>query len=203
VAISAGASFFFALAETALFSLGKWQLRRLSERDPRSSAIITRLLAEPQDVLATMVLGNTFASAAMIAVGFWMVMRDHWPPILTVLSLLTLVLFGCEVLPKTLAVRRPEQWSQRLARLLLFIEKSSLPLRWAAQKTNTFLLAAVPKNIKPQPVSFDEEYQELLEVATQRGTLAQSEKEIILQIISMDRRTAKDVLRPQTPSWAF
>src|SRR6185295_3698181 len=42
------------------------------------------------------------------------------------------------------------------------------------------------------------DYQELLEVAFQQGTLAESEKEIILQIISLDRRTVRDVMRPRS-----
>src|SRR6185295_9319154 len=42
------------------------------------------------------------------------------------------------------------------------------------------------------------DYQELLEVAFQQGTLAASEKEIILQIINLDRRTAKDVMKPRS-----
>ena len=76
IVISAGASFFFALAETALFSLSKWQVRQLADRDSRLGAVAVRLLAEPQDVLATMVLGNTFAGAAMVAVGLWMALNE-------------------------------------------------------------------------------------------------------------------------------
>ena len=34
-------------------------------------------------------------------------------------------------------------------------------------------------------------------MAYQQGTLAESEKEIILQIISLDRRMARDVMRPR------
>jgi len=34
-----------------------------------------------------------------------------------------------------------------------------------------------------------------------RGTLAESEKEIILQIISLDQRTARDVMRPRANRW--
>src|SRR3954468_21875775 len=98
VIIFAGASFFFALAETALFSLSKWQVRQLTERRPQLGGVITRLLAEPQDLLATMVLGNTFATAAMLAIGFWMALRAHWPVVYTMAGLLGLILFGCEVL---------------------------------------------------------------------------------------------------------
>ena len=67
VLVSAGASFFFALAETALFSLGKWQTRQLEEKNPARGSIVNRLLARSADLLATLVLGNTFASAAMLA----------------------------------------------------------------------------------------------------------------------------------------
>jgi len=41
-------------------------------------------------------------------------------------------------------------------------------------------------------------YQELVELAFQQGTLAASEKEIILQIVGLDRQTAKDVMRPRS-----
>ncbi|HSU56843.1 MAG TPA: CNNM domain-containing protein, partial [Candidatus Dormibacteraeota bacterium] len=75
VLVFAGASFFFALAETALFSLSKWQAQQLAEREPRAGRMVLRLLGEAQDLLATMVLGNTFASAAMLAVGLWMALN--------------------------------------------------------------------------------------------------------------------------------
>ncbi len=195
----AGISFFFALAETALFSLSKWQARQLAEREPGAGGIVVRLLAEPQDLLAMMVLGNTFASAAMLATALWMALNGRWPPAVTVAGLLALILIGCEVLPKTLAVRKPEQWSLRVARLLLVVQTFSLPLRRVAQYLNTAILnTVIPRTIQPQNALTDADYQELLEMAFQRGTLAQSEKEIILQIISLDRRTAKEVMKPRS-----
>ena len=51
VFIFAAASFFFALAETALFSLTKWQARQLAERSPGAGGMVLRLLAAPQDLL--------------------------------------------------------------------------------------------------------------------------------------------------------
>jgi putative hemolysin len=198
VVISAGASFFFALAETALFSLGKWQVRQLAAREPRAGAVVARLLANPQDLLATMVLGNTLASAAMLAIAFWMTLVGSWPPVPTLAGLFALILFGCEVLPKTLAVRRPEQWSLRVARPLLFLDKFGFLFRLAAQKINGVILAVITPSLRPPPALTDEEYQELLELAYQQGTLAQSEKEIILQIITLDRRTAKEVMKPRS-----
>ncbi|HWH68315.1 MAG TPA: CNNM domain-containing protein, partial [Candidatus Sulfotelmatobacter sp.] len=199
VLFSAGASFFFSLAETSLFSLSKWQVRQLSEREPRAGQIVARLLGGPQDLLATMVLGNTFASAAMLSTGLWMALHGRWPLGVTVVGLFVLILLGCEVVPKTLAVRTPERWALRVARPLLLVETVSGPLRKIAQRLNeAFLKAFVPKTFQPQAVLTDADYQELLEMAYQYGTLAQSEKEIILQIIGLDRRTVKEVMKPRS-----
>ncbi len=198
VLIFAGASFFFSLAETSLFSLSKWQTRQLAERVPGAGGVVSRLLAEPQDLLATMVLGNTFASAAMLAVSLWMAIHGHWPLALTVVGLVALILIGCEVLPKTMAVRKPEQWSLRVARPLLLVLTLSRPLCRVAQNLNSAILKVIFARSAPPPSSLtDADYQELLEMAYQSGTLAQSEKEIILQIIRLDRRTAKEVMRPR------
>ena len=143
VLIFAGASFFFALAETALFSLSKWQVRQLAERQPRAGAVVARLLAQPQDLLATMVLGNTFASAAMLAVALWMAIHGHWPLARPSWACCALILIGCEVWPKTLAVRRPEQWALRVVRPLSWVMRFSLPLCRVAQKVNAAILQAV------------------------------------------------------------
>jgi magnesium and cobalt exporter, CNNM family len=199
ILISAGASFFFALAEAALLSLSKWQARQLAERHPRAGAVVARLLEQPQDLLATMALGNTFANAAMLAVALQLVFDGRWPFVLTVTLLLALILIGCEVLPKTLAVREPERWARRIAWLLLLFQKVTAPLSYAAQKMNEVILKLVaPQFVKPTAALTDGEYHELLEMAYQQGTLAESEKEIILQIVNLDQRMVRDVMRPRT-----
>jgi CBS domain containing-hemolysin-like protein len=145
-----------------------------------------------------MVLGNTFANAALLAVTLRMVFTGEWPLLLTVVLLLLLSLVGCEVFPKTLAVRQPERWALRAAWPLLFFQKISLPLRRVAQKLNESILKIfTPKSAKVSHALADADYHELLEMAYQQGTLAESEKEIILQIISLDQRAARDVMRPR------
>src|SRR5437016_2531004 len=83
VLVFAGASFFFAVAESALFSLGKWQIRQLAERSPQAGGVVARLLAEPQDLLATIVLGNAFANAVIPAFALWLALSRGWPAFAT------------------------------------------------------------------------------------------------------------------------
>jgi putative hemolysin len=198
ILVFAGASFFFALAETALFSLGKWQVAQLAEKNPRRGKVVLALLEHPQDLLATLALGNTFASAAMLAVALRLVFNAHWTlALLTMVALLALTLLGCEVFPKTLAVRQPERWALRVSWPLLAFQMATMPLHRAARWLNAAILKRTAPQMAATPVLTDAEYQELLEMAYQQGTLAESEKEIILQIISLDQRSARDVMRPR------
>ena len=196
--IFAGMSFFFALAESALFSLGKWQVRQLSERVPVSGVLVERLLAEPEHLLATIVLGNTVANASIVAISLWTAW-DHWVLVLMVPALFVLLLVGCEMIPKTLAVRAPEPWAVRVAGPMYFLQGFTGPLHRLARQIDAIILnVLVPRSVKPMAAISDDEYQELIELAYQQGTLAGSEKEIILQIIGLDRQTAKDVMRPRS-----
>ena len=202
VLLFAGASFFFAVAESALFSLGTWQTRQLARRSPETGGLVSRLLSEPQDLLATIVLGNTFTNAAIVAIPLWRALNGGWPVAATIailMAALMLILVGCEVVPKTLAVRAPERWALIVARPLSFLQMLTRPLRQAAQRVNAAILRlTVPASLKPQSGLSDEDYQELLDLAFQQGALAQSEKEIILQIINLDRRAVRDVMKPRS-----
>ena len=199
ILVIASVSFFFALAETALFTLGKWQLRQLTERRPKAGGRVARLLAKPDDLLATIVLGNTFTNAAIVAAAIWVGVHGHGPVWLALALALALILVGCELAPKTLAVRSPERWAARVAAPMRAIQRLTGPWQRVAQRmTDGILRATTPKSAKPKAGFSDEDYQELLELAYQQGALAQTEKEIILQIVTLDQRTAREVMRPRS-----
>src|SRR5580698_7622460 len=90
--IFAGMSFFFALAESALFSLGLWQVRQLAERSPVAGGLVARLLGEPQHLLATIVLGNTVANASILALALLASPSGYWLWLVILPALLVLIL---------------------------------------------------------------------------------------------------------------
>jgi CBS domain containing-hemolysin-like protein len=131
-------------------------------------------------------------------VALWLALARAWPLEAVMPGLLALILFGAEVAPKTLAVRAPERWALRVARVMQLLYGISRPLRQVAQSLSNFALRWFAAAPPPGPGLSDAEYQELLEMAYQQGALAAGEKEIILQIISLDRRQAGEVMKPRT-----
>src|SRR5260221_4825726 len=104
ILVCASASFFFALAETALFALGKWRARQLAEQSPRKGAMILRLLEQPSELLAAIALGNTLANSGMVVLALWPAWRGDLPPVMASLAPLAFILVGGEVFPQALAV---------------------------------------------------------------------------------------------------
>ncbi len=196
--LAAAASFFFALAESALFSLGRWRAVRLAASDPVRGTVVAGLLERSQDLLAALVLGNSTANALLVALALLSSIYGGWSVAVVSLGVIVLTLFVCEVAPKALGVRQPDVWALRVARPLSWFVAATRPVRQVAQRTVAALLAAVtPSGVKPVAVLSDDEYADLVELAHQQGTLAASEKEILLQILGLDRRTVRDVMRPR------
>src|SRR5687768_15528480 len=99
ILFGAAASFLCALAEAALFSLGRWRVQQLAETLPAASRL-QNLLEQPHEVLAAIVLGNTFANGAMIASVLWLALKSDFPILLPMGALFIFILLVCEVLPK-------------------------------------------------------------------------------------------------------
>jgi CBS domain containing-hemolysin-like protein len=196
--VLAAASFFFAAAESALFSLGVWRAKRLAEARPAAGGVVVRLLGQPEDLLATLVLGNSLANALLVAFTLLAALHTGWPLPLVALGLFGVSLFICEVTPKALAVRRPELWALLVAVPMEWLVRLSRPVRRVGQKVVDVLIhSAIPKSLKVHAAVSDEEYADLVELAHQQGALGEAEKELILQILSLDQRTARDIMRPR------
>ncbi len=195
------ASFFFALAESALFSLGAWRTRRLVESSGRRGERVGRLLSAPSDVLATIALGNTLANALLVAltVGWALAeIEPGWPAWSAIAGTLLLLLLVCEVTPKALGVRSPEAWAMRVAAPMWLFVQLTRPVRRGAQTlVDGVVERFVPKGLKQQAGVSDDEYADLIEMAHQQGTLGAGEKEILLQVLTLDRRTARDAMQPR------
>ncbi len=89
-------------------------------------------------------------------------------------------------------------WALRVARPLRGFRGLSKPVRWVGQRVSEFLVARLlPRFLRPVTSAADEDYAELVELACKQGALGRGQKDMILQILALDRRTAKDVMRPR------
>src|SRR5262250_629995 len=114
-------SAFFSLSETAIFASNKYKIRHLASQGNKPAQRLIEWLDTPDKLLATLLLGNNFASIGAATVSAAIVSRIVVSPqalnialaMETVVLTIVILLF-CELGPKALATRYPERISIRV-----------------------------------------------------------------------------------------
>jgi len=104
----------------------------------------------------------------------------------------------CEILPKTLAIKSPQKWALILAKPLYLLLKITKPIRLLAEMINNSLKLMKPKGLIPNKKTTEEEFAELIDLAYRQGVLEKSERDIMEEIIKLDKRTAEEVMKPRS-----
>ncbi len=121
-------SAFFSCAETSMMASNRYRMRHAAKSGNRSALRVEKLLRRPEQLLGTILIGNTFANilassiATLIAAQLW---GELGVFIATIVLTLVVLIFG-EVMPKTIAAYRPNafalilSWPLGLLRMLFY-----------------------------------------------------------------------------------
>ncbi|MGE5196692.1 MAG: hemolysin family protein, partial [Anaerolineae bacterium] len=183
-------------SETALFSLSSMKVKSLKREKDHRKQLIATLLANPRDLLVTIIMLNILVNILVQNV-VSNIFGDFsgWGLNVGVPLALTLI-FG-EVLPKSLAFANNEKiayamapWIDRFQRLLLPIRKALTSTTTAVSSIMFFFLK------KEEEISIDE-LQHALKTSRQYGVLNEDEAEIIHGYLSLQETTVKEHMRPR------
>jgi putative hemolysin len=207
----------FASAEIALISVNDTKLEKLSAAGDRRAKKLLSLTKQPARFLATIQVGITlagFLGSAFAADNFSGILVDFFiaqgvpiPPsvlstiavviITLILSFFTLVLG--ELVPKRIAMKKAEPLAFAMAGFIVAASNIFAPVVWLLTKSTNALLRLV--RINPDAVDeavTEEEIRMMVDVGTERGTIAAGEKEIIHNVFEFDTKTAVEVMTHRT-----
>lgn len=209
-----GVNALFAMSEIAIITLNDAKLHHDAENGNKKAKKLCKLVSEPNNFLATIQVAITLAgllSSAFAADKY----ANFFTHLITnnvsfainegivhtvVLVLLTVVLsyvtlvFG-ELVPKRIAMHYPEKISYAISGLLLFCYRLFKPFvsLLAASTNGVLLLMGI--NPKEEPESATEEnIRMMLDAGNEKGTIEESEKEMINNIFELDDRTVGEVM---------
>jgi len=208
---------FFAASEMALVSLNDTKIRILAENGNKKAKLIFQVLSEPSRFLATIQVGITLAGFLASAfasdsfsdeiVSLFIALGLNVDPALLksvsmvlitlVLSYFTLV-FG-ELVPKRLAMKKAELVSQIAIRPIHSLSIVAYPfVKFLTLSTNFFLkLIGIDPN-QPDEEATEEEIRMMVEVGGERGTIEESEKEMINNIFEFNNKTVAEIMTHRT-----
>jgi putative hemolysin len=114
-----------------------------------------------------------------------------------VLSYFTLVLG--ELVPKRVAQNKAEPIALALSGVILFLSKLFAPVVWLLTKSNDLLLRLmrIDPNADASAVT-EEEIRMMVDEGSEKGAIAQSEKEIINNVFAFNDLTAEEVMTHRT-----
>jgi putative hemolysin len=200
----------FSGTELAVVSLRRSQLVRLAETEGRRGRTLLALSEEPTSFLSTIQVGITLAgflasatAAVSLAQPLEPVLDDAFgrasrtvSVVLVTMALTYVTLVFGELVPKRVAMRRPERWALRAAIPVSAVARASRPLVWLlARSTN---LVARPfgagDDAVPGDLLTDEE---VLDVIATESSIPASQRGLVEGVLELRDRTVREVLVPR------
>ncbi|EIK54140.1 putative Mg2+ and Co2+ transporter CorB [Stutzerimonas stutzeri TS44] len=192
-------SAFFSGSETGMLSLNRYRLRHRAREGHRAARRTIDLLARPDRLLGTILVGNNFVNilvssiATATAVQLW---GEVGIAIATLGVTILLLIFG-EIAPKTFAAQRPEVVAYPVSLPLAVLQKVLFPvvalLGWISNGLLR-LLGADPTAKSSDSLSSEE----LRSVVRESGSdLPLNRQSMLLGILDLERVTVDDIMIPR------
>jgi putative hemolysin len=206
---------FFAMAEMAVVSARKARLQHAAELGRTGASLALELKRDPGRFLSTVqigitvigVLASVFGGATLAdslanalaalpgAVGAY-AKSISFAIVVIAISYLTLILG--ELVPKRIALGRPEVIAARLSGFMRLLSRVAGPIEWLLSASSNLVLHLIPvKPAEPAPVT-EEEIGLMLREATAAGYFQEAETAIVQMALRLGDRRLNAVMTPRT-----
>ncbi|MBF0674847.1 HlyC/CorC family transporter [Pseudomonas sp.] len=192
-------SAFFSSAETGMLSLNRYRLRHMAKQGHRGALRTSALLARPDRLLGTILVGNNFVNilassiATVLAIQIW---GEAGIAIATLGVTLLLLIFG-EITPKTLAALHPELIAYPVSRPLAAVQKVLSPvvalLGWISN--GLLRLSGLDPTRKRSDNLSNEELRSVVREAGQGLSL--DRRNMLLGVLDLETINVDDVMVPR------
>ncbi|MBE6643551.1 MAG: HlyC/CorC family transporter [Ruminococcaceae bacterium] len=210
---------FFAATEIAFVSLNENKLKFQAEEGDKKAKKMLKIVQEPTGFLSTIQIGITlagFLGSAFAAEGFsdglvkWMMdVFDLGPDmaatldavsvivITLILSYFTLVLG--ELVPKRIAMKKPEKFARVVCGFIMGLSKVLKPIVWFMTVSTNGVLRLCGINPKEQEETISEDdIRLMIDLGEERGTIDADEKEMIENIFEFGDTSVSEVMVHRT-----
>jgi len=193
-------------SETAYFSLERSHLEFLKEKNTKNSAKVLRLISNPKQLLATILITNNFINVAIVIISTFLssfLVDDNSNPltiflIQVVLITSVILLFG-EIIPKIIANGFPITISMLMAGPLIVLEKVLKPLSYLLVSSTSF----IDRKIGDQGHNITmSELSEAIEMTIEEGA-PEDEKMILKGIASFGDKEASEIMKSRMDIFAI
>jgi len=214
VLVLIGLNGLFSMSELALVSARRARLAVLERKGLAGAALARRLIDDPQTFLPTVQVGVTLVSvftgvlggariAERLAVALARVplvapAADTLAIALVVVGTTYLTLVLGELVPKQLALRRPEHVAARVARPISWIARATAPVVWLLGQSTALVLRLFRFSRAARETVTEEELKALLAEGARAGVLEVEERDMIERVLRLADKPVRAIMTPRT-----
>lgn len=193
-------SAFFSSAETALTTVNKIRMRKLSEEGDKRAQTVLKVTDDQGKMLSAILIGNNIVniSASSIATTLAIdLLGSKGAGIATGILTLLILVFG-EISPKTVATLHADSISLNYAKIIYWLMRLLTPVIFAVnQIAMVFLkILRVDPNANPNAMT-EEELRTIVDVSHETGVIETEEKVMINNLFDFGDAQAKEVMVPR------
>jgi len=197
------ASAFFSGTEVAMFSLRRAERQRMARSERGADKLVTRLVAHPRRLIATVLLGNETANVSLSAVmaGVGQQLFEGQPELsialLTTAITLPILLLVGEITPKTIAIKTAPGWSRMSARPLWVFGVLITPLYWVVNTISGALIRAFGVDSRqpgPSRAMGEDEFRTLVDAGNAEGEIDARERRLIHRVFEFGDKRVSQVM---------
>jgi len=180
-----------------MMSLNRYRLKTLAEKGHNGARLAAALIARPEQLLGTILLGNNLAnvSAATITTIIAMRLFGDFAVAFATVALTIILLVFAEVPPKSLAARFPERIAFPAAYLLTPLVKIASPVVAMINMAGRVITGFFPGRGQSDELNAEE----LRTVVRESGArIPESHQQMLLRILDLEKITVGDIMIPRS-----
>ncbi len=195
-------SAFFSSSETAFISLRRVRVQHAVNTKVKGAERVARLVAKPERLLSTILLGNNLVNTAAAAlttalvVGYWGLDQGRGVLISTVCVTVVLLVFT-ETTPKTIATHHAVGVSRAFSRPVEWFSWLLSPFVWVLSWIATGFSRLVGGGPTHRSLAGEEEIRMMISVGRSEGEVEEKEAEMLHKVFDFGDRPVREVMVPR------
>lgn len=184
-------------SETSITSIRKSKIHKLANKGDRNALRVLKLIEKKNDLVSSILVGNNFVNILASALATAILIKFYGDDgvIYSTIVMSVLIVIFAEILPKNIALLRPDRYALTLSFILTIFLKIFSPFVYIIKKFNLLIFKIF--NIEKQKVtdaSVREDIRNIINMHEDEGILLKDEKDMLNGILDLKEMTVEKIM---------
>ena len=184
-------------SETSITSIRKSKIHKLANKGDRNALRVLKLIEKKNDLVSSILVGNNFVNILASALATAILIKFYGDDgvIYSTIVMSVLIVIFAEILPKNIALLRPDRYALTLSFILTLFLKIFSPFVYIIKKFNLLIFKIF--NIEKQKVtdaSVREDIRNIINMHEDEGILLKDEKDMLNGILDLKEMTVEKIM---------